>query len=238
MARGGGGGHSSRAVAGAGGGGSRSGRGGGRGSAPRPATRSQARATPKSHSPSRPKVAPSVVSKPRPRAAPASRPGGTQPAGGTKLVGVQVAKVFKRGDSVTIPAKGVIGSTFGGRKDPKTGKPKMHDGVDVKVPVGTKVVAMGAGKVFKAGWENPKDHGQGYGLRVWVNHGQGNTSVYAHLSEKTVKVGDTVSRGQEIGKSGNTGKSTGPHLHYGEYHKGKAHEPSGNPAAYHPDVHQ
>jgi murein DD-endopeptidase MepM/ murein hydrolase activator NlpD len=88
--------------------------------------------------------------------------------------------------------------------------------------------------VVKAGWQNPKDHSKGYGLRVTIDHGNGNKSTVGHLNSVSVKTGDVVRDGQEIGKSGNTGKSTGPHVHYQEEHNGKSHPPTFRPAEYKP----
>ena len=68
------------------------------------------------------------------------------------------------------PVSGKVSSSYGTRKDPKTGKEKFHKGVDIKVKVGTNVQATGGGKVIKAGWENPKNHKQGYGQRVVIDH--------------------------------------------------------------------
>jgi murein DD-endopeptidase MepM/ murein hydrolase activator NlpD len=106
---------------------------------------------------------------------------------------------------------------------------KFHHGVDIPVKVGTAVHATGAGKVIRAGWENDKNHNQGFGRRITIDHGNGRTSVVAHLSEVRVKVGDKVTKGQQIGKSGNTGASTGPHVHYQERVKGKSREPTFDP---------
>jgi len=136
---------------------------------------------------------------------------------------------FKKGDKVDFPVSGTVTSVYGSRKDPKTGKPAGHKGLDIATPVGSKVVATGPGKVTRVGWENDKNRKQGYGLRVWVDHGNGVTTVYAHLSDTHVKEGDVVSHGQQLGASGNTGKSTGPHLHYGEYVNGNARVPTGDP---------
>lgn len=132
------------------------------------------------------------------------------------------------------PVSGKVSSSYGTRKDPKTGKSKFHKGVDIKVKVGTNVQATGGGKVIKAGWENPKNHKQGYGQRVTIDHGNGNTSIYGHLKGTSVKVGDKVSKGQVIGQSGNTGRSTGPHVHYEERYKNKPHRPTFNPKGYKP----
>ncbi len=85
-----------------------------------------------------------------------------------------------------------------------------HEGVDYGVPVGTPVLAAADGVVLRAG-----DSRGLYGLRVVLGHGAAWQTVYAHLSEVRVHVGDCVARGAVIGLSGNTGRSTGPHLHFG-----------------------
>jgi murein DD-endopeptidase MepM/ murein hydrolase activator NlpD len=137
---------------------------------------------------------------------------------------------------MTLPVSGKITSPFGQRIDPKSGKPRNHRGVDIAAPVGTSVKATGSGTILKVGWENPKNHKQGYGQRIIIDHGKGNISIVGHLSEIAVKKGDKVSRGQEIGKSGDTGKSTGPHVHYEERHNGKPHAPTGDPASFAPNA--
>ncbi|MET9395851.1 M23 family metallopeptidase [Streptomyces sp. NPDC006624] len=88
-----------------------------------------------------------------------------------------------------------------------------HSGQDFAVPSGTKVVATHGGTVVKAGGNGAGD-GPAYGNAVVIKHGNGTYSQYAHLSKVTVKVGQIVKTGQEIAKSGNTGNSSGPHLHF------------------------
>jgi murein DD-endopeptidase MepM/ murein hydrolase activator NlpD len=110
----------------------------------------------------------------------------------------------------------------------------MHHGVDFSVPRGTPVKATGPGIVVKAGWQNAKNHSQGFGQRVTIDHGKGNTSTVGHLDRVDVRVGDKVQTGQRIGLSGNTGKSTGPHVHYEERHKGESHPPTFDPVHYSP----
>lgn len=85
---------------------------------------------------------------------------------------------------------------------------RLHAGIDLAGPVGMNVKAPADGTVINAGWEN------GYGLMIRLRHDFGVTTVYGHLSKIRVKVGQKVSRGEQIGDSGNTGRSTGPHLHY------------------------
>ncbi|WP_443747525.1 M23/M56 family metallopeptidase [Asticcacaulis solisilvae] len=111
-------------------------------------------------------------------------------------------------------------NAFGPRKDPFTGKPGYHNGVDFKAPVGTAVKAAGDGIVSAV-----YDH-EHYGKVVEIDHGNTLMTRYAHLDTQTVKVGDTVVAGQPIATSGNTGTSTGPHLHVEVW---KNHKPV-NPA--------
>ena len=107
-----------------------------------------------------------------------------------------------------LPTRGWKTSSFGFRTDPYTGLQQMHAGLDISNNIGTPVVSTGDGLVTWAGVQGA------YGNLVMIDHGQGLSSVYAHLSEFSVKVGDEVKRGQLIGAVGNTGRSTGPHLHY------------------------
>lgn len=100
------------------------------------------------------------------------------------------------------PTRGRISSPFG----PRWGK--MHNGLDIAVPTGTPVKAAADGRVTFAGWNG------GYGILVIVDHGNGIETRYAHNSRLNVKVGQKVERGQIVSYSGNTGVSTGPHLHF------------------------
>ncbi len=106
------------------------------------------------------------------------------------------------------PTHGYISSDFGMRMDPFTGLPQMHRGMDFSAHVGAKVVATADGTVTHVGRQGA------YGESIQVHHGHGLVSRYAHLSKSYVKLGDRVKRGQTIGAVGNTGRSTGPHLHY------------------------
>jgi murein DD-endopeptidase MepM/ murein hydrolase activator NlpD len=102
-----------------------------------------------------------------------------------------------------------IASGFGYRIDPIYRTRKMHKGLDFSAPSGTKIYATGDGvikKVKRARW--------GYGTHVVIDHGYGYTTLYGHMSRASVKLGQRVKRGQQIGLVGSTGKSTGPHLHY------------------------
>jgi murein DD-endopeptidase MepM/ murein hydrolase activator NlpD len=113
----------------------------------------------------------------------------------------------------------VVTSGFGVRTDPMLGIPALHPGIDFRSPVGKKVPATAAGVVTHAGWDG------GYGKMVEIDHGNGYATRYGHLSEVDVKVGEKVKLGQIIGKSGSTGRSTGPHLHYEIRHDGRPINP-------------
>ncbi|MFO8030931.1 MAG: peptidoglycan DD-metalloendopeptidase family protein [Desulfohalobiaceae bacterium] len=106
------------------------------------------------------------------------------------------------------PVQGEISSEFGWRQDPFSGKKAWHSGVDYAAPEGSPVKACWGGEVVFSG-EN-----KGYGKQVVIKHDQGWQSVYAHNSENLVSPGDQVQAGQEIAKVGDSGRSTGPHLHF------------------------
>lgn len=112
-----------------------------------------------------------------------------------------------------------VASGFGVRIDPIYRRPKMHQGMDFTAPTGTEIFATGNGKVAEAGWK------QGYGNSVIINHGFGYKTLYAHMHKIRVRTGQQVTRGQVIGTVGNTGKSTGPHLHYEVHYQGKPVNP-------------
>lgn len=101
-----------------------------------------------------------------------------------------------------------VASGFGTRSDPVYGISRPHEGMDFSAPDGTPVYATGKGTVAFAGWKN------GYGYTIDIDHGFDYLTRFAHLSEILVREGQTVERGMQIGAVGNTGKSTGPHLHY------------------------
>ena len=122
--------------------------------------------------------------------------------------------------SVAPVHSGWMSSNFGWRIDPFTGKEAMHEGVDFVVPVGTPVYASAGGIVSYAALNL-----DGYGKMVEIDHGNGIVTRYAHNSKLLVKVGQMVKRGQEISLSGDTGRSTGPHLHFEVRYKGVAQNP-------------
>ena len=113
-------------------------------------------------------------------------------------------------------------SGYGGRKDPKNGRRSFHAGIDLAGPRGTAIYAAGAGEVVFSARQ------RGYGNLIKIRHAFGYETVYAHLNRRRVKVGDIVERGDRIGDMGNTGRSTGTHLHYEIRVNGK----TVNPAKY------
>ena len=113
------------------------------------------------------------------------------------------------------PVSGPVTSTFGMRWG------RMHEGVDIAVPEGTPVRAAAAGKVIYAGWMG------GYGNLVVVDHGNGLSTAYAHNSSLGVAVGQVVAAGEVVSYSGNTGNSTGPHVHFEVRVNGSAVDPLG-----------
>lgn len=106
------------------------------------------------------------------------------------------------------PIEGPVTSSFGEREDPLNGEGAFHPGIDISAPWGTPVRAAGDGDVTGASM------GSGYGRQVVLNHGHDLITVYAHMSSISVLPGQHVTRGQIIGYVGQTGRSTGPHLHY------------------------
>ena len=102
-----------------------------------------------------------------------------------------------------------ISDYFGTRNDPFTGKKTMHHGMDFTGPEGSDIFATGDGVVVESGYTF-----HGYGNRVVIDHGYGFKTVYAHLQKIMVDDGQKIKRGDIIGTLGNTGRSTGAHLHY------------------------
>ena len=106
------------------------------------------------------------------------------------------------------PVEGRIGSSFGERQDPINGEGALHSGVDIEAPMGTPVRASGDGNVIDAGMNS------GYGREITLDHGHDVMTLYGHLSAIAVVAGQHVARGQVIGYVGQSGRATGPHLHY------------------------
>ena len=118
------------------------------------------------------------------------------------------------------PAPGhSVTSPFGVRTDPILGTAALHSGMDFRAPIGMSAKVTAPGVVVKAGWNG------GYGRMVEVDHGNGFATRYGHLSEIDVTVGQKLAAGDAIGKTGSSGRSTGPHLHYEVRHNGEAVDP-------------
>ncbi|MDR0221019.1 MAG: M23 family metallopeptidase [Lachnospiraceae bacterium] len=124
-----------------------------------------------------------------------------------------VAKIAERGTKIPPTYRkplsgGRLSSGFGSRVAPTRGASTFHRGIDWATPVGTAIVASSGGVVSRAGW------GSGYGYVVYIDHPDGRQTRYGHLSKVLVRVGQSVAQGEKIALSGNTGISTGPHLHF------------------------
>lgn len=120
------------------------------------------------------------------------------------------------------PVKGgILTSEYGYRRNPVTGAYKLHEGIDIGAPLGTPIRAVAAGKVIES---RPAS---GYGYIVVIDHGGGVSTLYAHVypQDVTVRIGQSVSRGQVIAAVGNNGQSTGPHLHLEVIKDGRTVDP-------------
>jgi len=106
------------------------------------------------------------------------------------------------------PTRGWVTSEFGTRIDPYTAERRMHEGLDIATPIGQPIYSPSDGTVVYIGTEG------GYGKVLVIDHGYGVKTRYGHLSEILVHLGDRVGRGDKVALVGNTGRSTGPHLHY------------------------
>ena len=113
----------------------------------------------------------------------------------------------------------LLSSNFGVRSDPMTHLPSMHEGLDFVAPVGTPVLATAAGQVVQAAYNGA------YGNMVEVAHAEGFVTRYAHLQTILVQPGQTLRTGDRLGLLGNSGRSTGPHLHYEVLYRGQAMHP-------------
>ncbi|MDI9829858.1 transglycosylase family protein [Streptomyces sp. KAU_LT] len=132
-------------------------------------------------------------------------------------------RVTKSGGSLVAPVGASTGTPY--RKAGSSWSKGYHTGVDFPVPTGTSVKSVGAGTVVSAGWEGS------FGYQVVVRHADGRYTQYAHLSAISVKDGQSVGAGQRIGRSGSTGNSTGPHLHF-EVRTGPGFGSDIDPVAY------
>ncbi|WP_169727882.1 M23 family metallopeptidase [Desulfovibrio inopinatus] len=121
---------------------------------------------------------------------------------------LSLADAFMEATPRRWPAKGRVTSPFGPRLSPFTGKNEFHKGLDISAPLGTPIIAPAQGVVIYAGVD-PE-----YGAIIIIRHKRGLTTTYGHLDKILVEQGETVKPGGLIGFVGNSGKSTGPHLHY------------------------
>lgn len=112
------------------------------------------------------------------------------------------------------PVIGKINSPFGWRRHPVTRRRDFHTGVDIKAPRGRSIKAAKGGRVEYSGWMG------GYGRVVVIKHNDGNSTLYAHCNALSVRKGQTVAQGQQVGTVGTSGRTTGPHLHF-EVRQGK-----------------
>ncbi len=117
-----------------------------------------------------------------------------------------------------LPCQGTLTSEFGWRRLGK--KERMHEGLDIAAPIGTAIVAPADGVVIFAGRKS------GYGLTLVIDHGGEISTLFGHNSKLLVQEGETVKQGQEISQVGNSGSSTGPHLHYEIHQAGAPVDPA------------
>jgi murein DD-endopeptidase MepM/ murein hydrolase activator NlpD len=118
------------------------------------------------------------------------------------------------------PVPGVLTSRFGKRIDPINGKPAYHRGVDIRGKMGSNIIATADGTVRIQNYDKVK------GRYIELDHGNGFVTRYAHLKRSLVQAGDVVNRGKVIGLVGNSGRSTGPHVHYEIHYDGKIVNPT------------
>ncbi len=112
------------------------------------------------------------------------------------------------------PTKGWLSSRFGYRISPFTQRKEMHKGIDISSRLNTPIIAPADGIIIKTGWNGS------FGRMISIRHGNGYITKYAHLNKILVKKGQAVKRGDKLGLVGQTGRSTGPHLHYEVHLKG------------------
>ncbi|MEU1892950.1 peptidoglycan DD-metalloendopeptidase family protein [Streptomyces pristinaespiralis] len=176
------------------------------------------------------KVRPEAAPKPAPKTAPRTRPAPkpapapkpkTAPGPASKPAPAQKPRT----EAASFAAPVAAGPSTAYRKTGSSWSSGYHTGVDFAVPTGTSVKAVASGKVVSAGW------GGAYGYEIVIRHSDGRYSQYAHLSALTVRAGQQVSAGQRIARSGSTGNSTGPHLHF-EIRTGPGYGSDIDPLAY------
>ncbi|MFQ5823950.1 MAG: peptidoglycan DD-metalloendopeptidase family protein [bacterium] len=136
---------------------------------------------------------------------------------------LQTQKEIKHIPSIRPVTGGRITDRFGKRRDPFVERVKHHNGIDISAHYGTKIHAAATGLVEMARMRYRLN--KGYGRVVIINHGYGYKTLYGHLSKILVKPGQKVKRWDVIGLSGNSGRATGPHLHYEVWHNGQPQNP-------------
>jgi murein DD-endopeptidase MepM/ murein hydrolase activator NlpD len=145
---------------------------------------------------------------------------GSQEATLSELVGALEGKRHRLASSPSVwPTKGWLTSRYGYRVSPFTGKRQFHAGLDIAGATGTDIIAPARGKVVFSGKRGP------LGNSLIIDHGYGMRTQYGHAAKLFVKRGEEIERGQRIATLGNTGRSTGPHLHYVVEVKGKTRDP-------------
>lgn len=125
----------------------------------------------------------------------------------------------KKQEDWLCPVEGIITSFWGERENPVTGKWELHNGLDIAAAEGTEVLAVKSGEVTEVRTSAT------YGKLLQYETEDGYTVMYAHLSKVLVKKGEQIRQGQVVAKSGNTGLSTGPHLHYSIWRNGELLDP-------------
>lgn len=136
---------------------------------------------------------------------------------GARMPQLELRRIL--GELFINPSPGRLTSTFGLRNDPFTGIRRFHNGIDIAGPIGTPVSAAMAGKIVKIG-VHPS-----FGRYIIMSHSSGYQTWYAHLQRAVVKAGVTVAQGELIGEMGNTGYSTGSHLHFSVFKNGSPVDP-------------
>lgn len=139
---------------------------------------------------------------------------------GAKLDSSSLRDAMGESFKMPVKAKWRLTSPYGYRADPFTGQRKFHTGIDMAAPLGTKIYAAMAGKVATTGFNNV------FGNYVIISHGNGYQSLYAHLQKYTVRAGQFIDQGAQLGLMGSTGYSTGSHLHLSIYKNGKHINPA------------
>jgi murein DD-endopeptidase MepM/ murein hydrolase activator NlpD len=143
---------------------------------------------------------------------------------GDSLAFIETEMLYRAAGTRLVPSyeplpDGSMGSRYGYRTDPFTGRATMHEGIDFNAPVGTPILAAGGGTVVFA------EMHPSYGNQIDIDHGDGVLTRYAHASLLLVKQGDIVKQGQKIAEVGSTGRSTGAHLHFEVRNNGESKDP-------------